>query len=374
MTGQTTAPEPEASAPAPDPHIRSRAQIARELFGDDYKGPVEETKPEAQTEEPKPVDTQADEEEAPPEEQETAEGDKPEAEEDKETAPEEDTGEIPIATLSELAEHLGTSTEFLNGIKVPITVDGIPTEATIEDMARSYQTGQAAEHRLEKAKAYTQQQGEAWAAKHAEIETQFQVLAELIKYEEANLQRDVKAVDPSLRDTDPAEWAARTQEFNARRSQIDQIKLQTIDNYRRVDEARRREGDNIKAQFLIDQHQVLLEKLPEWKDEKRAETEKAEIASYLVNSGGFTPQELGDLMDHRQVMIARKAMLYDKSRGKVDTAKKKVATVPKIMKSGAPKPAEQRASERLAALKAKMIKTGTVEDATAYRMAKRGVR
>jgi hypothetical protein len=66
-------------------------------------------------------------------------------------------------------------------------------------------------------------------------------------------------------------------------------------------------------------------------------------------------------------------MLYDESRGQVDTARKRVASVPKIMKPGAPKPREQLAAEKLQGLKAKLEKSGSLDDALAYRMAKRGV-
>jgi hypothetical protein len=354
---------------APPPERKSRAQIAKELFGNEYKGEVPaEPKPAETTEEPEPVNTEAGEE--PPLIEEPAEGEEPT--EGDETASEE-TGETPIATLSELAEHFELDPDYVQTLKVPVYVDGTPTEATIGDLIKSYQLGEAADHRLELAKAYQAKQGEAWAAKHQELEQNFQVLAEMIKLEDANLERDMKAIDPKLRDEDPAEWAARIQEFTQRRAQIAQMKNATVEKYKVVADQRARESEEIKNQFMAEEHKVLLQKLPEWQDQKRADAEKAEIANYLVQSG-FQPQELSNLIDHRQVVIARKAMLYDKSRGQVDTAKKRVATVPKIMKSGAPKPAEQRASERLMALKAKLAKTGTVEDAVAYRLAKRGVR
>lgn len=369
MTDPVAPEAPEApAAPAPDPHIRSRAQIARELFGSEYKGevPTPEPAPVEEPEEAKPLDTEGGEE-APPEE--PTEGEQPE---EGETAP-EDTGETPIGTLSELAEHFELDLPYVQSLKVQVNVDGTPTEATIGDLIKSYQITEAAEHRLEAAKSIAQKESEAWAAKQRELETQFQVAAELISKQEQNLERDIKAIDPKLRDEDPAEWAARIQEFNARRAEIAQAKYETVNKYQVVAETRARESAAITDRFKAEQAQVLLEKLPEWQDAKVADTEKAEIADYLFRQG-YVPQELDGLIDHRQVLIARKAMLYDKSRGQVDTAKKRVAKVPRIMKSGAPKPAEQRAIEKVNALKSKLTKTGSMEDALAYRMAKRGVR
>jgi hypothetical protein len=183
---------------------------------------------------------------------------------------------------------------------------------------------------------------------------------------------DERAVDPKLRDEDPAEWSARQTEFNQRRAIIAKMKRDTVEGYRASLEAQATEAQAIRDQFKAEQNSALLEKLPEWRDTQRADAEKEKLASYALRSG-FTSQDLDNLLDHRQVIILRKAMLYDESRGQVDTAKKRVVTVPKIMKPGAPKPREQLASEKLEALKAKMQKTGSLDDALAYRLAKRGV-
>src|SRR5262245_550786 len=234
MTDTVTAPAPESAQPEA-PKGKTHAQIAREVFGNEYKGPVEETAP---TEEPKPVDTEADEEIPLPEE--------PESEElEGETAPEE-TGETPIATLSELAEHFELDPDYVKTLKVPVNVDGTPTEATISDLIKSYQITEAAEHRLSDAKMVAQKESENWAAKHAALDAQFQTLAELIKHEEAVLEQDVKAIDPKLRDEDPAEWSARIQEFNQRRANIAQVKYATVEKYKTVSETRQRESDEIK--------------------------------------------------------------------------------------------------------------------------------
>src|SRR5262245_37005995 len=105
MTDQAVTPAEEVG-PAPEPSRKSRAQIAKELFGNEYKGPVEETA--SKTEEAKPVDTEADEEapieEEPAESGETAEG--------SETAPAEEEGETPITTFSELVDHYGLDPEW----------------------------------------------------------------------------------------------------------------------------------------------------------------------------------------------------------------------------------------------------------------------
>ena len=321
---------------------------------------------EEKTEEPSPVNTEAGE---PAPVEEPAEGEQPEAEE---PAP-ETTDETPIGTLSELAEHFELDPVYVKTLKVPVTVDGTPTEATIDDLVKSYQITSAAENRLEDAKNVAKMQSEAWVAKHQQIDTQFHVLADMLKQEEAKLERDVKAVDPRLRDDDPAEWAARVQEFNQRRAEIAQSKANAEQNYHAFLQHTQQQNEAVKLQYQDSEKAVLRQKLPELADPEKGPVLAARIGQYLMNYG-YAPKEIEDAVDHRHFVIAHKAMLYDESRGQVETAKKRVATVPKIMKPGAPKAREQIASERLASLKAQMEKTGSEKDAYAYRMAKRGAR
>jgi heme-binding NEAT domain protein len=70
--------------------------------------------------------------------------------------------------------------------------------------------------------------------------------------------------------------------------------------------------------------------------------------------------------------MARKAMQFDKGgQAKVSAAKKKVAKVPKTMKPGAPKPQEQINQEQVAKHKAKLKKSGKLDDAMELLRARR---
>jgi hypothetical protein len=76
---------------------------------------------------------------------------------------------------------------------------------------------------------------------------------------------------------------------------------------------------------------------------------------------GFTPQELGNIYDHRVVLALRKAALYDQMQAKRQGIKPVVNNGPKPAKPGAAGRVSQmsdsaRATQRLA-------KTGRVQDA-----------
>ena len=87
-------------------------------------------------------------------------------------------------------------------------------------------------------------------------------------------------------------------------------------------------------QRLTQEHQSLTDKLPEWKDEAKATSERASLREFLVASG-YGANEIDDVQDHRAVVMARKAMLYDQLQAQADAATKRVSTLPpKVIRPG----------------------------------------
>ena len=104
----------------------------------------------------------------------------------------------------------------------------------------------------------------------------------------------------------------------------------------------------------------LIEALPTWKDPAKAKAEKAMLVEFGQKMG-FTPQELGNIYDHRVVLALRKAALYDQMQAKRQGIKPVTNNGPKPAKPGAAGRVSQmsesaRANQRLA-------KTGRVDDA-----------
>lgn len=63
--------------------------------------------------------------------------------------------------------------------------------------------------------------------------------------------------------------------------------------------------------FVQKEVQALHERWPDFADEAKGPTLRKELTSYL-RDGGFSPQELDQAYDHRLVLLATKAMLYDR--------------------------------------------------------------
>lgn len=62
---------------------------------------------------------------------------------------------------------------------------------------------------------------------------------------------------------------------------------------------------------ITDNNALLVEAIPEWSDTKIAKAEKKALATYAVEVMGFDPEDVDKLIDHRLVLLLRKASGYD---------------------------------------------------------------
>jgi DNA-binding ferritin-like protein len=241
-----------------------------------------------------------------------------------------------IASAAELIEHFEADPEWFEGLKVEVKVDGKPATATIRDLVKSYQIGEAAEHRLEEAKSKVRAVNQELTEKSKALEGQFAQAAALIQAAEQALDADVAGIDwNKLREEDEGAYAAKKADVAERRERLAKLKKDAVSSWQQATEKAQIEGREKLVEFVQEQAKALLKAIPEWADETKRKAEKAELGQYLLGQG-FTNEDINSpTIDHRLVVMARKAMLHDRSQQKVAAAKKKVAKVPKVLKPGA---------------------------------------
>lgn len=84
-------------------------------------------------------------------------------------------------------------------------------------------------------------------------------------------------------------------------------------------------------QIFAAEAQALVAKLPEWRNSEKAQSEKQAIAKELGTYYGFNAAEIGSLMDHRMVMVARDAAAYRALQaGKAERLKQVRAAPPAV--------------------------------------------
>ena len=98
---------------------------------------------------------------------------------------------------------------------------------------------------------------------------------------------------------------------------------------------------------------------------------KGQVVNYL-QSIGFTNEEISQAGDHRLILLARDAMLYRNQSETVETTRKKIAKIPKVVKPGTQKTADQRNSAKIQRLEKVMREKPTPENAFALLQAKQG--
>lgn len=111
--------------------------------------------------------------------------------------------------------------------------------------------------------------------------------------------------------------------------------------------------EQARNEMLQAETRLLHQKVPEFAGDKAGEAKSA-LAQFLA-SEGFSPDEIGSIMDHRMVSVAWKAAQYDKLKAAKPQVNKRVADVPKVVKN---KPAPNVQNKQRQDLRAKLKATG----------------
>ncbi len=105
------------------------------------------------------------------------------------------------------------------------------------------------------------------------------------------------------------------------------------------------------------ERELLYKNFPDLAKEENA----AKLAQYLT-SYGYTPQELAQVVDHKNFIIAEKARRWDEFQAKAKDAKP-VSNVPKVIKKGAATVSSDYGSEKYNKVSNQFRKTGSIHDA-----------
>jgi hypothetical protein len=248
-----------------------------------------------------------------------------------------------------------------DGERIPVVVDGKTVELTKAEIADAYKNGLRQSDYTKKtmATADATRAAEAEQAKaRADRDVYAQNLHRFQAQLEGALQEQQKVDMAALLESDPVEYLRQTHLAQARQAQLQQVYTER----QRVGHMQQAEAQEAYAGHLQSQQQELLAKLPEWRDAKRAETERAAIRAFLTEQG-FDAAAVNSVSDSKTVVIARKAMLYDQMMSKAAAAAKKVSTLPtKVERPGV---GNVEGLDRRTSAFQKLGKSGRVDDAAA---------
>jgi hypothetical protein len=118
------------------------------------------------------------------------------------------------------------------------------------------------------------------------------------------------------------------------------------------------------AEVVAKEHRALNEKMPDFGDSVKGNQLRQDLGVYLRDAGGFTPQEINTAYDHRLVVLATKAMLYDKqltASASADAKRNNVAAP--VRAPGTSQDNDRGPQSRLTRQVARFGRTNSVRDA-----------
>lgn len=258
---------------------------------------------------------------------------------------ESDEEETPqFETLSELAEAAGfeKTEDFLNNFNVTAKVRGEELEVSLAEAVQGYQRNED----YTRSKMELSEQRKGFETQRTQVAQQYKQQLDysqaMIGHLEKQFLGDYQAHvnNEALRKDDPAEWGARTAEFQDKQRQLEGLKAGVLNGQRQQEQQSQAEKAQKHQEKYLSESKILFEKLPEWSSDDVREKDQKAIHEYLT-SYGFTPQDIHaisfltqDGYDHRMMMILRDAVKAKEIPDKKEVAKKKLKPAKKFIKPG----------------------------------------
>ena len=264
------------------------------------------------------------------EEQENIEENVEETEEETESEVEEESEEDEPETIEEDDESEEDQVEVEERKTFRVKANGEEQDVTLDELVEGYQKGsdytKKSQTLAEQRKAVEAHANAIQEAQHLRDEYH----ARLGQVQEVLQSNNEEYVDlDELKENDPIAYAVKVAERTENNKKLQAVQQEQA---RLVEESKIYHSQQ-QAQFVQEQSKLLSEKVKEFSDPKKSEQIKGEIRNF-GKSVGFTDQELGQVFDHRHVMVLHKAAQWDKLQKSKAGVNKKVSNAPKMAKKG----------------------------------------
>jgi hypothetical protein len=262
-------------------------------------------------------------------------------------------------TLEGLAEAVGlTADEFADHVHVSVTVNGETRMVTLAEARKGYQLEADYRHKTadlaEQKRVHETHQTQAVQAWQQRFESLDGLTGQLQKA----VQEDTGNLESILNEKGSEAFLAAKLKVDQKKELLGHAKAEREKAALETREAQRLQTET----YLREQNNLLVQALPEIADAEKGPKLKASLRTYLQERG-FSGQEMGQLVDHRQVLVVRDAMRYRNLQKAKPSTVKKLKGLPKVVKPGAkPEKSDIARSKSVANLQ-RLKKSGSREDA-----------
>ena len=160
-----------------------------------------------------------------------------------------------------------------------------------------------------------------------------------------------------LKEDDPYAWQQKMAEQYERDKQLQAVQMER----QRVQQEQQSHQQAQLQKHIQAEQAKLVEAIPEFKDDVKAEVIRRDIRNY-AKAQGFTDQELSQVYDSRAVLALYKAAQYDKLMAGKGVTSKKVANAPKTIRPGTSNP-QSSENETVKKDRAALRQSGNKKDA-----------
>ena len=252
---------------------------------------------------------------------------------------------------SEEAEQEPDGTEYHR-----VKLDGTDYEVTLDEALVGYQRQQDYTKKTQAvADEKKQLQADQEAAKKERLQYQ-QRVEHLVQQQES--QQPVEPDWDQLYESDPLQWMKQKEEFRSQKERSLELKQEQF----RIRQQQEYEQQEQMKTHLSQQHQELIDAIPEWQDPAVMQAEKAQIREYAVKTLGYSAEEISQVYDQRAVRALRSGMIASGLSGKGKVKLKPIAPAIRSVSPGSA-PEQPRKQTSIHKAKIKLAKSGKMSDA-----------
>ena len=238
---------------------------------------------------------------------------------------------------------------------VTVKVDGKEVEVTLDELKQGYSGQKYVQKGMQEA---AQQRKEAEQVMNA-LNNERQQIQQLFQ----QIQSDGIAQAPTppsreLFDSDPIGYMEEKMNYDERKSVYDNQMAQLQHVTQKNSQAQKQ----AKQAYLKQEMKMLTDEIPDFGDTNKASKIKERLVQVGRDTYGYTPEEIGQVMDHRAIKVLHDASKYQEIMNGKAKAVAKTKKAKPIVKAGAKKVSDSDAKIRKRQ-KAKLRKSGSIDDA-----------
>jgi hypothetical protein len=238
---------------------------------------------------------------------------------------------------------------------IRVKIDGNEVEVTLDELKQGYSGQKYVQKGMQEAATQRKEAEQVYSALLNERQQVQQLFQEL---QQGNIAQAPTPPSRELFDSDPIGYMEQKLNYDESKVAYDNKMAQ----FQQLSSQNSQAEKTAKQTYLKQEMQTLQQKIPEFADSNKAGKIKERLVQVGREHYGYTPEEIGQVMDHRAIQVLHDAMKYrDIMSGKAKAVAKTKKAKP-IMKAGSKRIDDSNTKVRKRQ-QAKLKKSGSLDDA-----------